>query len=44
MNITPHVAMNNKRPGGSSIDGRTSRHDSYEISQRNRKRVEEPFG
>lgn len=44
MNITPHVAMNNKRPGGSAIDGRTSRHDSYEISQRNRKRVEEPFG
>jgi len=44
MNITPHVAMNNKRPGGSAIDGRTSRHASYEISQRNRKRVEEPFG
>ena len=44
INITPHVAMNNKRPGGSAIDGRTSRHDSYEVSQRNRKRVEEPFG
>lgn len=44
MNITPHVARNNKRPGGSAIDGRTSRHASYKVSQRNRKRVEEPFG
>ena len=44
MNITPHVAQNNKRNGGSAIDGRTSRHAGYELSQRNRKRVEEPFG
>ncbi len=44
MNITPHVARNDKRPGGSAIDGRTSRHASYKVSQRNRKRVEEPFG
>ena len=44
MNITPHVARNDKRPGGSAIDGRTSRHASYKISQRSRKRVEEPFG
>lgn len=44
MNITPHVAMNSKRPGGSAIDGRTSRHENYETSQRHRKRVEEPFG
>ncbi len=44
MNITPHVARNDKRPGGSAIDGRTSRHESYQTSQRNRKRVEEPFG
>lgn len=44
MNITPHVARNDKRPGGSAIDDRTSRHTSYQISQRNRKRVEEPFG
>ena len=43
MNITPHVARNDKRPGGSAIDGRTSRHASYKISQRSRKRVEEPF-
>ncbi len=44
MNITPHVARNDKRPGGSAIDGRTSRHSSYQVSQRKRKRVEEPFG
>lgn len=44
MDITPHVAQNLKRPGGSAIDGRTTRHAGYEISQRVRKRVEEPFG
>lgn len=44
MNVTPHVARNDKRPGGSAIDDRTSRHTGYQISQRNRKRVEEPFG
>jgi transposase len=44
MNITPHVARNDTRNGGSAIDGRTSRHAGYAISQRSRKRVEEPFG
>jgi len=44
MKITPHVARNDNRPGGSAIDGRTSRHCGYKISQRTRKRVEEPFG
>ncbi len=44
MNITPHVARNDNRPGGSAIDGRTSRHTGYRISQQLRKRVEEPFG
>src|SRR5258708_3736242 len=43
-NVTPHVARNHKRPGGSAIDGRTARHAGYEISQRVRKRVEEIFG
>lgn len=43
-NVTPHLARNEKRPGGSAIDGRTSRHVGYEISQRVRKRVEEIFG
>ena len=44
MNITPHVAQNASRPGGSAIDGRTARHESYRISQRKRKRIEECFG
>ncbi len=26
MNVTPHVSQNTKRPGGSAIDGRTTRH------------------
>lgn len=42
--VTPHVAQNDKRPGGSAIDGRTTRHAGYPISQRVRKRVEEIFG
>src|SRR5437660_2718030 len=44
MNVTPHVAQNEKRPGGSAIDGRTTRHDGYQISMRKRKRIEEVFG
>lgn len=41
--ITPHVAQNlsGRR---SAIDGRTTRHPGYAISQRIRKRIEEPFG
>ena len=41
---TPHVAQNTKRRGGSAIDGRTTRHAGYALSQRKRKLVEEPFG
>jgi transposase len=44
MNVTPHVAANVKRPGGSAIDGRTTRHAGYKVSQQKRKRVEEVFG
>jgi transposase len=44
MNMTPHVARNDNRRGGAAIDGRTSRHAGYQVSQRSRKRVEEPFG
>jgi hypothetical protein len=44
MNATPHVAQNEKRPGGSAIDGRTTRHAGYKVSQRKRKRIEEVFG
>ena len=44
MQITPHVAQNEKRAGGSALDARTTRHESYGLSQRRRKRVEEIFG
>ena len=44
MNITPHVAQNHKRNGGSAIDQRTTRHAGYQISQQRRKRIEEVFG
>ncbi len=43
-NVTPHVAMNEKRPGGSALDERTRRHAGYRISQVIRKRAEEIFG
>ena len=42
LGFTPHVAQNNNRRR-SAIDGRTTRHPGYHISQR-RSRVEEPFG
>ena len=38
---TPHVAA---KASGNAIDGRTTRHAGYDISQRFRKRVEEIFG
>ena len=41
--VTPHVAQNSKGRS-SAIDGRTTRHAGYAISQRIRKRVEEIFG
>lgn len=41
MNVTPHVAA---KKSGSAIDGRTTRHAGYAISQRIRKRIEEVFG
>jgi len=44
LNVTPHVAQNTSRPGGSAIDGRTTRHGGYAISQKKRKRIEESFG
>jgi hypothetical protein len=44
MKVTPHVAQNIRRPGGSAIDGRTAGRDGYAISQRKRKRIEESFG
>jgi len=45
MNVRPHVAQNTtRRFGRSAIDGRTSRHAGYAVSQRIRKRIEEAFG
>src|SRR4051794_16185665 len=44
INATPHVTQNDKRQGGSAIDGRTVRHAGYQVSQRKRKRIEEVFG
>ena len=41
--VTPHVAQNTSRRR-SRIDGRTTRHPGYGISQRRRKIVEEVFG
>jgi IS5 family transposase len=43
-NITPHVAQNTGRRGGSTIDGRTTSGDGYTVSQRIRMRIEEIFG
>jgi transposase len=42
-NVTPHVAQNTTNRK-SAIDGRTTRHGGYAVSQRKRKRVEEVFG
>lgn len=39
--VTPHVARKSRH---SAIDGRTIRHASYALSQKHRKRIEEPFG
>jgi hypothetical protein len=44
MNVTPHVAQNDGRRGGSAIDARTTRHAGYDVSQKKRKRIEECFG
>ena len=39
--VTPHVAQKARH---SAIDGRTTRHAGYALSQKHRKRIEEPFG
>jgi len=44
LRMTPHVAQNLGRRGGSAIDGRTTRHTGYALSQKKRKRIEECFG
>ncbi len=44
LRVTPHVAQNLGRRGGSAIDRRTTRQAAYRISQKKRKRIEECFG
>ncbi len=41
MHVTPHIAAKKK---GSAIDGRTTRHPGYAVSQKKRKQIEEAFG
>ncbi len=43
MGITPHVAQST-RYRSSAIDRRTTRHSGYALSERCRKKVEQPFG
>jgi transposase len=47
--VTPHIAIDGHvrktgTPRKTAVDGRTTRHTGYEISQRCRKRIEEVFG
>jgi len=42
--VTPHVAQNINDHRGSNIDGRTTRHPGYAVSQAIRKRIEEANG
>ena len=42
--VTPHVAQNTNRPGGSAIDGRTTRHKGYAKSINARRGIEKVFG
>jgi transposase len=42
--VTPHVAQNAGRSGGSAIDGRTTRHEGYAKSIHARRGIEKVFG
>src|SRR6476469_4211561 len=42
--VTPHIAQTRDKRRASRVDGRTTRHPGYELSQRKRKLVEEIFG
>jgi len=47
--VTPHIAIDGHlsktgKPRKTALDGRTTRHVGYDISQRCRKRIEEVFG
>ena len=39
--VTPHIAQKSRH---SAIDRRTTRHPGYALSQKHRKKIEEPFG
>lgn len=39
--LTPHIAQKSRH---SAIDARTTRHAGYALSQKHRKKIEEPFG
>lgn len=43
MRVTPHIAQHHRVRGRSAIDGRTTRHPGYVLSQRKRKLVEQAF-
>ncbi len=43
LNVVPHVAQN-RTERSSAIDGRTTRHPGYAVSQRRRERVKEISG
>src|ERR687892_566575 len=43
IDMTPHVAHNDTRRGGSAIDARTTRHAGYAMSQYARPRIERAF-
>ena len=44
MRVGPHVTQNVNRRGGSAVDARTTRHASYQVSQKRRPRIERVFG
>ncbi|MCS5694004.1 IS5 family transposase [Cyanobium sp. FGCU-6] len=44
LGVTPHVAQNTARSGGSAIDGRTTRHEGYAKSINARRGIEKIIG
>ena len=44
VDMTPHVAQNDTRRGGSAINARTTRHAGYAMSQHARPRIARAFG
>jgi IS5 family transposase len=44
LGVTPHIAQTSDTRRASAIDGRTTRHPGYALSQRKRRLVEEIFG